>query len=110
MQPPRSRLASALINAALVLGSVAFCLLATELFFRAYGAVHASAVAATPPPPSAVPPPDPGADIAVPASILLYAAQRHALLTLPAEWEMTQVTVPGASSAYTWQGVLHVMN
>jgi GDSL-like Lipase/Acylhydrolase family len=108
MPPTRSRLASALINAALVLGSVTVCFLATETFLWAYSALNSGAVA--PAPPSAVAPPNLSGEIAVPPDLLALEAKRHALLTLPPEWEWKDVVVPGARGAYRWQGVLHVVN
>ena len=37
-------------------------------------------------------------------------SQRRGVFTLPKEWERRKVEVPGAKSAYTWHGVLHVMD
>ena len=46
--------------------------------------------------------------VSVPKEVLRSVAYRAALITLPPELQRTPAEVPGAESAYTWHGVLHV--
>ncbi len=46
----------------------------------------------------------------VPQEMILKAARRSALITLPPELERAPVEVEGAKRAYTWHGVLHVQD
>jgi lysophospholipase L1-like esterase len=105
------RLLSALcVNGLLVLGSLALCFVGAELFLRAHAALSKpSTVAVTAP---AQPPPalDPNGEIQVPAELLARQAARHALLTMPDEWKMAKIVVPGAYDAFTWHGVVHPLN
>lgn len=97
------------VNGVLVLGSVVVCFLAIELFLWSYSTLYS----ASPSPASGLagpPAADSGDEIIVPADIQAKASRLQALLSLPDEWKLTPVTIPGADKAYTWHGSLHVIN
>jgi GDSL-like lipase/acylhydrolase family protein len=50
------------------------------------------------------------AEIVLPASIAATIRERRELITMPAGWETERASVPGATWAYRWQGVIHIFD
>jgi len=97
-------------NAALVIGSMLFVFLVLEGYLWADSALNAlpSHAEAAAPGPSAVPPVGQNGPEQIPSQIIARAEARHHVITMPQEWGMREVHVPGAAKAYYWQGALHV--
>jgi hypothetical protein len=108
-QMSNSRLRNFLGNMALVLASVFVCFLALEGYLWADALMNrVPAVTATATP---KPVPLPAADgLQIPPEIVARAEARHRVKTMPAEWALRDVSVPGAAKAYYWQGSLHAQD
>ena len=102
-----SRLRAGLVNASLVVGSIALTLLSLEMVLRLVANVQ------NPDPPALVvtpPPPPSDQEIVVPPEIIAAAKSRQDMVNMPDSWRLTRVHVDGAARADRWQGVLEVYN
>ena len=108
LKMPNRRLQNILGNTALVIASVFVCFLALEGYLWADALMNRPpAVSAAPPKP---PPPLTTDGVQIPPEIMERAEARHRVKTMPAEWALRDVSVPGAAKAYYWQGALHAQD
>src|SRR5437868_5120533 len=96
-------------NALLVLGSVIFVFLGLESY------LWIDSLAAPPPKIEqkiAIPaaPKLSTEEDSIPAELIAFTEARKRVTTMPDEWKMREIEVPGAAHAYSWQGVVHVVD
>src|SRR5436190_21003878 len=103
-----SRWRNVLGNIALITASVFVCFLVLEGYLWADSLMNqAPAIVSAQPSPL----PSPSTDGAqIPPEITARAEARLRVKTMPAEWALRDVTVPGAAKAYYWQGALHAQD
>ena len=120
LQLGRSSRPQAFINTALVAGAVALSSAAMELVLATDGTAApdwaAQPVVATPRLLGAAEAAGERtirtgrASITLPADLIATIAQRHQRLSMPPEWVMQAVPLPGTTGASRWHGALHVFD